>query len=116
MKYKIRKLKPVSPELEECFKNIRDTQELLMIEMNRDLNEKREILIRLALEKHGYELENKHQLYEFAKNMCEVRIYAPNDRHVLCVDGVEICEWNYKIETKFENNKFTATGGTFNVL
>lgn len=62
------------------------------------------------LKECGFEFETKKELYDFAKERCEVEIHA-NKLNRLKVDGNVIAEWWDTVEIKHEGNKVTAIAG-----
>lgn len=62
------------------------------------------------LKECGFEFETKQELYDFAKERCEVEIHA-NKLNRLKVDGKVIAEWWDTVEIKHEGNKVTAIAG-----
>jgi predicted GNAT superfamily acetyltransferase len=62
------------------------------------------------LKECGFEFKTKQELYDFAKERCEVEIHA-NKLKILKVDGKVIAEWWDTFEIKHEGNKVTAIAG-----
>jgi len=81
--------------INSCSQNIASAREGQLIE---------------RLKECGFEFKTKQELYNFAKERCEVEIHA-NKLNRLKVDGKVIAEWWDTVEIKHEGSKVTAIAG-----